>query len=562
MLRLKLIVVVVLALLLQPLSADILQMSSSGGRAAHVGVVEGGGEDPGGGDPGGGDPGGGDPGGGSEDIFPHLEIEYVNTNGTRTRTEVESGVTSITCVAPCIVSFDATGTLSNASDGDTEPEAIYNIGYRFNFGEGIGGHWDYPAYADVNDRPLKDEDVGPPITTYVYTVPGSYTARLRVRDSEDNEDTISFAVNISDPGAGVDISTGDGDWPDFQSDTVYNLDGDYTSFGPVDTTGLKNVVFRRKPGASSDPTIGAWVIESRQPNSSAAANPLTRSINIRMWNVNITGNITYAAIGVDYVGVIGGEMTGIDLDPSEAFYYNASDVTGEARLGNIRYSRGIVLWDCGEVTEQGNGYPVFASPIRAFHARNVVFNKTGGSSGAHAFRGIFSHGSVRSSLMTNSAASSSYIKIYGDSVNATYPFGTEWRSDDLVGHTTGTKTRYIYSTHKFFMSQIQLGRAGHTLPTSNVGCGPQSNSAGPDEPISMCGFEDMVWYETTNVSTGDQDAEMSGQYLAMRNMKKNMGAGSEVSKQVGVHTNRMPPGWDGPYLLETTNTRPVPSAFE
>lgn len=493
-------------------------------------------------------------------LVPSLEAEYVNTSGTRVSEALEDGAT-ITGVAPFMVFLDASGTRSVASDGDDEAGAIYNIGYLFNFGENLGGQWDYPDYPDPNDRPLKDEDTGWPFTTYVYTQPGTHTLRLRCRDSDGNEATKSVTVVVQDPGAGVDIPVSAGLWPNFQNNTTYNLDGNYTSFQTLNTGGKVGVVIRKKPGAVGTPIISRWNIEHRPVNQPSIPS-FPRATNCRLQDIQV-GEVLFSPMGFDYCGVIGGRAVTIDYDPSQSFYYDASDVTGETRLNTIRYPRGFVLWDCGPVESHASSVYCIYGTGRAFHARNIYFNKTlENTINRHVFRARMSHSNIRSCLMRSSVLSGSYIKMYAINVNSTYPTGTPWRDDDLVGHTTGAKTHYVYPTYKTFFHECQLGDSGHVRPNANAGFGPQTNrETAADEPLELCALEDIIYFEATTPSDDELDAEVSGINLGLINMKLNMGAGSETPKQTGVHTNTMPPGGNGPYIIRTTNTRPVPSPF-
>lgn len=493
---------------------------------------------------------------GASGVTPSLVVEYVDSSGVRQSTTVVDGVTSINGVAPFLVHFDASGSRSTASTADTEAEAFHYMGYRLNYGEALGTNWSYPAGSSHS----RDEDTGPPIFGRVFTATGTKTVQLRCKDSVGNEATISFSVVVSAPPTATNIAVGAGAWPTWANSTHYTLDrgSDYSGFGNIDLSDKHNILISAT-GSGADPIVGTF-----RPETSNYSSTIQRSRNIRLQNID-ANRFSYNGQGFDYVGIIGGRVRNIDPTAPSAYYFGELVTLGqEANANSCKYARGLFLWDCGEVSADINNDYVFIGVLRAYHAQNVTFRHTG--TGAPTFehntRGIWDRTTWRNCLFYNDAHQKSWIKgngleVYGIT-NGDQP--DTWRSDDRVGdYALGGV--YGYPGHMSFFYNVQFGVTGDAAPDQPAGFGPQNNDIdGTYEGLDLCGYENCVAFGSNPVCVLGDNFNFSGRNLFMRNVKY-MTGGADLPYSNGFNTNKMPPGWNGPYINENTNTRPVPTAF-
>lgn len=491
------------------------------------------------------------------DLTPALTVEYVDTAGTRQRTAVVDGATTITGVAPFLVTFDATGTRSVVPGGNDADGAWLRLGYRIHYGEGLGGTWPVSGQS-------RDEDTGPPIFGRAFTRVGTNVVRLRARDSAGNESTIAVNVVVTAPPTAVHLPVSRGAWPAWTSGTHYTLDagGNYTSFGPIETTDRHGILIS-KVGAGADPVVAGVNVDAR--NEVAA--PVVRSKNIRLRGVDV-GYFTSGAVGFDYSGVVEGRLRRYTSAPyGYVFDQAVENGRGLTVADNVRYPRGFFAWSSGEMLhDPGSGYAFYGFG-RAFHLVGVRLNKDGGGGGAHCMRGSFDSTSVRHSVLLNTVASTSFIKIQGNDCKLS-PTPDAWRDDDRAGdYARGLS--YGYPTRYMAIHRVQFGAPGQVVPVANAGFGPENADApnyGVSPPVNahqgveLSVYEDCVWFGSTS-GTALAALEFRGRALGVRNLRYDLGAGGNVPASSGVQIARVPPGWNGPYVNETGNTRPVPSPF-
>jgi len=495
-------------------------------------------------------------------ITPALTVEYVDASGVRQSTSVVSGVTSISGVAPFMVLFDASGTRSVETSGDDKEGAVRNIGYRINYGEALGTTWSYPEGAGYS----MDEDLGPPVFSRAFTNVGTNNVRLRCKDSAGNEATISFDVVVA---AHTSLTTvnkpvSDGSWGTLSSSRCYTLDagGDYTAWGTPNTNGLHNVIFA-KTGSGADPIISTFRPDSRNYGTS-----ITRAAAIRTYNVDV-GAFDDGGVGFDHCSVVNGRCrTILSLGAVSSFYFNDRCASGTlAEANSIRRPRGFLLWNCGEITNTGTGGSyVLIGVASGGGMYGVDLHRTANpASNEHVHRGIYDQFPVRYTRFRASVATQTWSKMNGlevyGSTNGNQP--DLWTSYDYkvgdysIGATNGI---YGYPGHLCFNHACQFGASGDTNVSGIAGPEPQNNDIdGTYEGLDLCGFENCWGYRTTSVST-DDEVHYGGRNLFVRNFKRNMGAGTDVSASTHNLT-KVPPGWSTGYLNETTNTRPVPTAF-
>lgn len=487
----------------------------------------------------------------------------MDAQGVRQSVQVVSGQTTVSGVAPFLVKFDASGTRAAAAFGaqsaitDPEAHAFLMTGYRLNYGENRGGFWPYPQGSSFS----RDEDTGPPVFSYVYQTPGSYPVRLRTRDALGNEADVRLNVVVNAPPAPVLIRPTAGAWPNFVSGTRYTLEanGDYRSFGPLETGGRHNIVIE-KVGSGANPRISTFSPDGRS-KFSATRQGEYRAAHIRLVNIDMDEFFT-GQRGYDYVGVIGGLVRQF-LDGAQAFAWHEGS---EIIKSNVRYPRGLFLQDT-EVrsAEGGNGFIMFGT-FNGLHARNTRFvHMVNGPSTYLMLRVYGSNFSFRNNLWFSQAnggpANGTLIGMLA--INGAT--ATRWRDDDTVGPLNGTSytQNYGYISEKQILQNNQMYAAGSyvTNAIASVGGG---NPAGSNLVYPrLIGMEDNVFYQSGAVAITSENGELYGQYNFWRNNRKNMGAGAYLSsvtappnRNVGNNTV-----FNGPVLSESANSRPIPSRF-
>ena len=475
-------------------------------------------------------------------ITPSLVVEYVDTSGDLQSTTINpDGSTVINAVAPFLMFLDASGTRS--VNRATEVDAWWYLGYRINYGEGLGGTWTFGGAS-------RDEDTGEPIFGRAMTTVGSNLVRLKIKDGPTDEETISFTANISAPPTPTIIETSAGTWPTFTSGSHYQLraDGDYRSFGTLSCNGLHNILFS-KVGSGADPRIARFAPENRG-NSTAV---LTPARNIRLLDIDCE-EFYASIIGFRYCGVVRGRVRTWGNDAPN-YYYDQPDCDTAGERENLRYPRGVFLWDCGELNPPSGSNYVMISAFRRLVMSGVDSNKTG-VTGNHNLRNSGESCVYRHNRLRNSVASASIIKIQAGSGT------TPWGSGDQYGTITGSKERYAYPTTRIVHQSNVYHAAGSVLPDICVGAGPENNDPGGDlGAVELVSFTDSIGYHPTWQLVAGNDVQMNGKSLSTRNIRLNNGTGGYATQSAGSYPNNIPGGWNGPYLYETTNSRPVPSAF-
>lgn len=475
-------------------------------------------------------------------ITPNLVVEYVDTSGNlQSATINPDGSTEINAVAPFLMFLDARGTRSE--NRTTELAAWWYLGYRMNYGEDIGGTWTYGGAS-------RDEDTGEPIFGRAMTNVGANVVSLKVKDGPTDEETISFTANLSAPPTPTIIEVSAGAWPSFTSGSHYQLraDGDYRSFGTLGTPGLHNILFS-KVGSGADPRIARFAPESRGNSSTV----LTPARNIRIMDIDCE-EFFVSIIGIRYCGAIRGRVRTFGND-APAYYYDQPDADTAGERENLRYPRGVFLWDTGELNPpSGTNYNMITA-LRNFFAYGVDFHKNG-LSGNHCLRNSGTIHVHRHCRLRSSVSAASLIKIQAGSGT------TPWGAEDQYGTITGTKSRYAYPTNYIVFQNNVYHATGSTIPDICMGAGPENNDPGGDlGAVEYVAFSDSVSAQNAWQLVAGLDVQVNGRNLGTRNIRLNNGTGAYVTQSAGSYPNNIPGGWDGPYLYETASTRPVPSAF-
>lgn len=494
----------------------------------------------------------------STDIIPALSVEYVDTSGDRQTTSVVDGVTTITGIAPFSVQFDASGTraptafAAQGAIADEEAYAYLMCGYRINYGDG-GGSWSYPEGTSY----AQQEDTGPPLFVHTFKNAGTHHVRLKVRDAQGRETTISMHVVVNAPPAATHIPTSQGSWPSWTSGARYTLqaDGNYTSFGDMEF-GAHHGIIAEKTGSGADPIVSGIRPENR---SRAAGGDTRRSANLRFINLDI-GNFTEELRGFDHVTILGGIMRRYTYSALMYFWHEGTEATRSLS----RYSRGLFIEGC-DVRNSGttDKYIMFGM-CRGLHVRNSVLRHIANGDatysmirmygGYHSFRNCLCRVDV-DPVPGSLGTSTSFL-----SIDAEEP-AIDWRDDDLAGPVSQTtqQANYLYINKSSFVHNSQIFADGSFRTNGIASIGGGNITGTRKVAAKLGGWEDVVFYPAPPVASSVQNSEIGGQYMFWRNVKASMGAGGDIGASTG--TGQMPAGFDGPYLVETTNSRPVPTAF-
>jgi hypothetical protein len=492
-----------------------------------------------------------------------MTVEYVDAQGVRRVAPVVNGQTTVSGVAPFLVKLDASGTRAptafqtQTAISDPEAYAFLMTGYRVNYGENRGGVWPYPQGSSFS----RDEDTGPPIFSYVYRNPGAYNVRMRARDALGNESTVQFDIVVNSPPATTVIRPSDGRWPTFVSGRRYTLEanGDYRSFGTLETGGLHNIVFE-KTGSGADPVISTFSPDGRSKFSATQSSEF-RAAHIRLVNIEI-GNFSEGQRGFDYVGVIGGVVRNYSAGGQSVLWHEGSNIM----RSNVRFARGFFLQDT-EVrsTRSNSGYVVIGN-FHGFHARNTRFIHAENGETSWAMLRIYgAHFSLRNNLWHASVDGGGGMGTVTSLLGMDGRMETRWRDDDTVGPVGSTSNgdRYGYISDKQIVQNNQFYGDSSFVTNGIASVGGGNPSGAQLVRPRLIGWEDNVFFQSGNVGRTIQTGEVYGQHVFWRNNRRALGAGSYISASSGAPNRTVGDSvtYNGPHLIENTNTRPLPSAL-
>lgn len=487
----------------------------------------------------------------SGEITPELRVEFVDGSGNLQSVVVESGVTSITGTAPFMMHLDASGTrlpTAYAAQGAITNEEAYAWlmgGYRLNSGEGIAGTWQFGG-GDIN------EHTGAPIFGHVFTQTGTHTVRLKIRDALANEQTVSFTVTVNAPAAPTIIETSAGSWPAWVSGTHYALraGGDYTSFGAIDLRERHNIIIS-KTGAGADPIVSEFRPDGRNViNAPEASWSLSRGNRTLDIDVGV-----FAEGGVQFIhcGVVRGRCRTF-REGIKDFYYDNDTFNADTR-SSVRRARGLFLWRCG-VMETGSSNYVMIGGARHRHIADVDFVMTT-SVGSVAVLRLYDHESsyrhFRTSNIVQNGGMQTWFSMLGYGDIGTYPSYNPVAYNDQIGQAA-TQTKIHSVPRKFVLDSFVAGQVGQPWPNGPGSVGGPTNEAWLSE---MFALENATVALNSPPSFGvTSSITMTGRHHAIRNFKYANGPDVAVSQSDGPDA-----AYNGPRIVESTNTRPVPSAF-
>jgi hypothetical protein len=489
----------------------------------------------------------------SGDIAPALTVEYVDASGVLQSTLVESGVTTVSGTAPLLMHFDAGASrfpaafAAQAVHTDTEVFAHLMGGYRLNYGEGTTGTWPYGGTS-------RAEDTGAPIFGHAFTVVGTHTTRLKLRDTLGNEQTVSFDVVVSAPAAPTIIEVAAGAWPSWVSGTHYALraDGNYTSFGAMNFNGLHNIIVS-KTGAGADPIVGIFRPDSRNVVNLPEAS-ISLSRGIRFLDIDVA-EMQENGLQFVHCGVVRGRCRTFLSGPKEYYYDN--DATTVNERNSLRQTRGLFLIDCGEMNRGPDNYVMIGIGWHR-HMKGVYFHLETPGGASVAVTRLYEHeSSIRNcqfGLTTQDGQVQTWMTYIGTSIGADYPTDyvpVAWT--DQIGRPDGSGV-YKVINRRSSIQDCYCGVPGQAWPN-----GPGSIGG----PVNTSWLAELLTVENVVVNlTGapaypiTENVSMSGRNLAARNFKYVGGADVAVTP-----TTPQDAAYDGPYFNESTNSRPVPTAF-
>ncbi len=514
-------------------------------------------------------------------IVPALNVEYVDAAGVRQSVDpLAEGAPTITGVAPLLMTIDATGTRAPTAfaayggseavylpasypatiDQEAAAEAAFALlacGHRINYGGGTGaGNWSYPEGSGAS----KNEDGGLPLWPAVFTEIGTHTVQVRSRDPLGNESTVSFAVVVTAPPSATHIAVSAGAWPTLASSTRYTMDadGDYRSFGALETSNLHNVIFE-KIGSGVDPRIGTWSPDPRSKFGNVTMYP-TRARHVRLVNIDMDF-LSEGQRGYDYCGPIGGRVRRFTSGGQSNLFNEGTDAERSA----CRYTRGAFFVNC-DVNNIGvdDGYVMIGGWNRLIILGcNVDAIDEGPTTWAvlrtYGTKHIYRHSKIRVSHDENAGCGLPLSMLCFNGLTE-----TDWLDTDLPA-PLGSAEPYGYRADHSYIYKCQMLDA--TSSRTNGAFTTGGNPAGLSivRP-NLLGAEDVVWYPSGDIAMSVQSYQLQGRGAFMRNVRRNMGAGTYVGYTTQNPNDVANPGntnddWDGPYFQEDANTRPVPSAF-
>ena len=466
-----------------------------------------------------------------------LSMEYVDGSGNLQAVDAAPGDSvSISGVAPFFVWFDGSETVSEAANADTAGEAWTSLGHRFDMGEGIASSWSLTGAS-------RNIVQGAGVMGHVFTVVGTHTFTHRVRDSEGRQSTVTLTANISAPASGTTISAGTS-WPTWVSGGVYNLNAgsNYTSMGPINLSGLHNVTIR-KIGEGADPIIDRINLDTRQVVSTVAQ----RTRGIRLIGLDVA-LLSGGPIGFMYVCAVGGRIRRLTASDAPDWYWLNQGST-QIEKDNFCRPRGLALWDTGELNSRTEDGYVFIGEMKNLVTRNVDMNKNGGTGGSHVFRGWFEGLDLRACRFRVASGTdfTSYNKIQGANNGSTFD---PWPPGDRIGVFGGAM--YLPVCRKIVLEGNVYGAAGsNNTPATNVEVMPENNDAAPAQAIERASVAGNRWFASSWVGMANS---FDGRNIYYNDNRLNLGAGGETPYAFGSRTNRIPVGWNGPYV---NTARPV-----
>jgi hypothetical protein len=351
-----------------------------------------------------------------------------------------------------------------------------------------------------------------------------------------------------------------GSWPTLVSNRRYTLDAgaDYRGFGQINTGNLHNVSFE-KVGAGADPRVGSWAIDPRSKFGETVSFP-TRARHVRMVGIDVN-SMEEGQRGYDHCGVVGGRVRAYSSG-GQRFFYNEGSVIEQSAC---RYARGLFLVGC-ELNNVGSstGFTLFGT-WRGLHVlgSNVNATDTGPTTWlvirAYGTKHSYRHSKIRISHAETSACGTP-LSILSE----TGLVETTWPDTDRPA-ALGSANHYGLRCEHSQVFNTQFYDATSSRANAVFSTGGNPSGLELVRPW-LIGHEDCVFFPTGDVGMLSSNVQLAGRGGYLRNARRNMGAGAPLGASTSNPNSLNNPGntntdWDGPYLVETTNSRPVPTPF-
>lgn len=320
------------------------------------------------------------------------------------------------CTAPCAVNFDATGTTS--SDGTVDP--FGEIGYSFDFG-GVSGTWTHSGQS-------KDVQRGGPLAAIVFEDAGTYTVKVRARDSsggsndgDTSQDEVTVTVAAADTTyatttticlsrntdftgcpSGATQTPNAAAWPSWTSSRRYLLHAgqDFTVLGAIEIRQRVDIQVGAF-GSGADPIVSSVSVETGNPNSTGT----TWAERLTFADLDVTGRLQSGNSHLDVLVLRCTIGDGIELGGTIGFYYENPGAGGAAIQNALKRLRNTFIVESdvsgGEimaVTAWGRGVALLGNTmhdpsvehvLRVWQAYKSVFTHnhfSGAHSGRHHFK--------------------------------------------------------------------------------------------------------------------------------------------------------------------------------
>ena len=473
----------------------------------------------------------------SSTITPSLRVSHVPDGSARQSTMVASdGSTVINGTVPLMLFFDAADSRCS-STATTDVEAWWNLRYQMNYGYGAGQNW------SISGKPYS-HDIGEPLFGRVIEAAGSYPMSLEIRNPSGGVRTLNFTVIATDPAPPTIIEVSAGAWPAWVSGTHYALraDGNYLSFGDIQMGGQRDIVIS-KVGTGADPLVSGFNPDNRDiRNVSEIVAP---SRNIRLVDVDVD-RYHSGAMGPQFCGAVRGRVRRYTGDAFDYWYEHEGTTT--VRRSNIRYPRGVFLWKTGKLVCPPLDYYVLITTLREFVMQGVTVEKDG-PTGNHAIRNKGRDHVHRHSAIYAIVASASLVKTQaGNGI-------TPWTdSDDCAGTVEGTREWDHRPTSRLIFADMVFHTPTSVIPDICFGAGAENNEVGFGHGSSeLIALSRSVSMENTWQAFAGLDVQMNGRGHSTRDVR--LANGTYVTQSAGAWVNNVPPGFNGPYLYETVDSR-------
>lgn len=452
--------------------------------------------------------------------------------------------------APLAVFFEATGTTHS-----TVSDTFRGLGYYFDFDDVGAGSWAYSKSGSSHTS--KEYARGGPLAAHVFETPGTYTVKVRARDSSGNVDDDQVTITVDDPDttfsgtnticlslntdhtgapSGASQQSNVSAWPTWTSSRRYLLHAgqDFSSLGDINF-GTLNDIQVGVYGSGAKPIVSGLGVENTNPGASKT----TYASRISFYDLELTGRVTSTTTHTDVlflrIDSIDGDTsnTGLELGGATGFYANPAN-SGATTAANIFHPRNTFIVDC---TVPGGSYNFTMSAQRlALMGCNIGPSETHHNIRLWSGHKLYiAHNQIAAAV----DASDHNLKVHSAGTD-TWPA--------LIADGDAPATSQVVTQENIF------GTASGEGAIQSVVFGAQNNDGDPYiEGLEDIIVEDCYW--ANNFASGGE-LFFGGRRMTDRG---NTSVGT-FSVGTSARPNGIPPGWDGPYYTgESSITTEAPA---